>query len=215
MKRLITICLVATIILGISGVVNAVPTVTPPPGAPDWWNSTGGVYYAYAWWKDLPNETNLYLDDAVEWTSNFIVDNTDFYVRVYKNNGNFHVQLKNVPDPNLYKEIYIYAEGTTSDYGATWTIPYFYIWEDENYSKHNEDAFIGTMEGTNNGDGTWSFLMDGEIHPQPYQVNVGPFLANHSDLVVTNLWIGENCIPEPATIAMLGLGGLLLRRKRR
>ena len=49
MKKLITICAVLCLML-ISTSVSWASVVTPPPGAPSWWNSETGLY-AYGYWS--------------------------------------------------------------------------------------------------------------------------------------------------------------------
>lgn len=62
-------------------------------------------------------------------------------------------------------------------------------------------------------DYTWNYLVNGLIHHQPEFVRLSFDVTGLTS--VTNIWAGENCIPEPATIALLGLGTLsLIRRKK-
>ncbi len=215
MKRLKIICLLAVGLMLISTCVSwAGPMVTPPPspGVP-WWN-TECQYYAYGWWEDdlYPPDSGLVspLDDPDHWASNYLT-NTQFHARVDAGDiGGYQVfiWLENEYVPDLVKEIFIYIEGTsTSDEFPK--VGDLYLGED------GDPIFKGVTSITSNTqDGTWSYIISGEITPQPSMVKLIGFRVPGLTSV-TNIWAGENCIPEPTTICLLGLGGLALLRKRR
>ena len=204
MKKLITICAVLCLVLGFAGVSLAVPVVSPPPGAPGWWNQEG-QYYAYGWWSaDIINIGAIVSppDNTTHWASNFL-SNTDFKANIGMTDQTITIDLDNIYRQDLYKQIYVYITGTTSS-----TID-------------NVDTVLDTDGGVFTGDqrwsitenGAWSLVLEGEIHPQPDFVRLTftvPGMIN-----VTNIWAGENCIPEPATIGLLGFGALSLFRKKK
>jgi hypothetical protein len=210
MKRLITICAIVSLMLSltcVSWASAAGPNVTPPPGAPQWWNQQC-EYYAYGWWEkdmELGDYEVSPPADSSHWASNFIT-NTDFYADVYSGEGGkeVYIYMKNGYQRELKKELYIYLRGTTESTSGS-----------VNHSFYTaEGTFYGDFGGSINPDGTWLYHVLGEIIPQPsYQylyVNV-PGLTS-----VTDIWVGENCVvPEPATISMLGLGVLAFFRKRK
>jgi len=189
----------------------AVPVVNPPPDAPDWWNSEC-IWYAYAWWEEdlIPYGTGNPTNDDTHWASNFL-DNTNFMAGALAS-GVVYLNLKNVYEPELIKEIYIYIEGTTSD---PVNPPTFRAGSNDGFYTYPkpETVFNGSMGGINNGDGTWRYILSGEIIPQPASVYLTFYVPGLTS--VTDIWAGENCIPEPATICLLGIGGLALLRKRR
>lgn len=202
MKRLITICAVVGLMLSATCVSWAVPEVTPPTGAPSWWN-VECEYYAYGWWEDdiivPPGATNVSPPlDVTHWASNFLA-NTDFTASV---GTTITINLDNDPCENFYKEIFIYLNGTTT----STPLPILTV--------------LDTDGGTFDGETTYSILSGqwwcrvvGEIDPQPDWVNLTVTVPGLTS--VTNIWAGENCVPEPATIGLLGLGALsLIRRKR-
>jgi len=205
MKKLMTICLVASLMLISASVSWAVPTVVSPPGAPDWWN-TECPYYAYGWWSaDIIGGGSLVSppDNPSHWASNFL-KNTDFTASIGLNNQTIAVALANVYRPDYYKEIYIYITGTTVSTDKP-----------VNTVLNTDDGVFSGSQTWNidESSGIWSYVVSGEIHPQPDFVNLMFQVPGMTS--VTNIWAGENCIPEPATIGLLGLGALsLIRRKK-
>jgi len=216
MKKLIIICAAVGLMLISTSVSWAAPKVTPPPppGCP-WWNAdetTGCQFYAYGYWEDdlIPYDTGNPTNDDTHWASNFLV-NTDFMAGALAS-GTVYLNLKNEYREDFYKEIYIYIDGTTDDLVNP---PTFRGGSNDGFYTYPIDTttFTGSMSGTNNGDGTWSYMLSGEIIPQPSSVYLTFYVPGLTS--VTNIWAGENCIPEPATICLLGLGGLALLRKKR
>ena len=71
-------------------------------------------------------------------------------------------------------------------------------------------------EGFSGGDGKngwWRVSWSGTIMPQPAQET---FTFYFSEAVyVDSVWIGTYCVPEPGTLSLLLLGGLVVSRKRR
>ena len=210
MKRLITICAVVGLMLITTSASWAVimngpgPMVNPPPtDDPSWWNVECD-YYAYGWWEDdLTSGSGPASppDDDAHWASNFLI-NTDFTASVV--GTVVSIDLNNEYRPDLYKEIYIYLEGTTT---SSSTEPLIGILD-------TDDGVFSGFYGGSIGEGLWSYVVEGEIHPQPHYVDLTVTVPGLTSVI--NIWAGENCVPEPATIALLGLGALsLLRRKRK
>lgn len=204
MKTLITICAVVGLMLSATGVswANLVPSVEPPPGAPEWWN-VECEQYAYGWWEadltagstDVSPPVN---PTTTHWASNFL-SNTDFKASVAGNVVT--INLDNEFQEHLYKEIFIFVSGTTVS--------------TENGIGVNLDTDQGIFEGWYGGSigsGLWSYKVEGVIDPQPWYVNLTLTVPGLTS--VTDIWAGENCLPEPATIALLGLGALSLIRRR-
>jgi hypothetical protein len=212
MKRLITICAVVGLMLSLTCVswANLVkPTVNHPPGDdPTWWN-TQCPYYAYGWWEaDLTPGSGVASppNDGTHWATNFLGSNTAFTASIPgpdSTGTTVSINLNNVYRKDYYKEIYIYLRGTTTA-GPGETISGI------------PDTDGGTFSGEGTfgiGSGEWHYKLIGEIIPQPNWVNLMVTVPGLTS--VTDIWAGENCIPEPATISLLGLGVLsLLRRKR-
>ncbi len=203
MKKLITICAVICLMLSLT-CVSWASIVTAPPDAPSWWNNEDGLF-AYGYWQAniLGGEDPVSpMPGQLFWASNYL-DNTDFTASIGWTDETITLDLDNEFHSNRYKQIYIYITGTTESDdkpGAT-TL-------DTDGGIFNPMTSEGSIDGSQ-----WSYLLFGEIHPQPSYVHLTvdvPGMIN-----VTNIWAGEQCIPEPATICMLGFGALsLIRRKK-
>jgi len=186
---------------GVSWAVIVDPAVNhPQQNAPEWWNFPCD-YYAYGWWEAdiLTSPPISPPDDEAHWASNFLT-NTDFTASMV--GTEVTIDLLNEFREDFYKEIFILVTGTTTS-------------TQEDFSS-NLDTGGGVFEGwisTSISGGAWSCLVEGEITPQPAYVTLTVTVPGLTG--VTNIWAGENCLPEPATIALLGLGALSLIRVRR
>ena len=202
MKKLIVICAAVCLMLSLTCVSWAAPL--PPPGAPSWWNSGEGDSYAYAQWVGgiTPGMVDISPPPGMTfWFSNFL-SNTDFKVSVV--GTTVSINLDNVEREDLYKEIFILVRGTSSV-------------EEPIVSNEILDVdgqiFTGDDEFDSKDDYTWEYLVSGEIYHQPDFVTLSFDVTGLTS--ITGLWAGENCVPEPATMCLLGLGALsLIRRKK-
>jgi hypothetical protein len=187
--------------------VSWASTVTPPPDAPSWWNSETGDY-AYAWWStDIVSSGGEVQpgSDSSHWASNYL-DRDEFEADIATQTVT--IELGNEYRPDLYKQIYIYITGTTlsTTNDLTSTL-------DTGVGIFNPGSISTSVTG-----GTWTCVVSGSpgfgvITPQPEMVTLHLTVPGMTG--VTNIWAGERCIPEPATICMLGLGALsLIRRKK-
>jgi len=203
MKKLITICLVASLMLISTSVSWAFLMVTPPPGAPGWWNEECD-YYAYGKWAGTITPDSIDVSPApgmTFWASNFLIY-TDFKASVV--GTTVSIVLKNGEREDLYKEIFILIQGTSSDENPTVANETFDV---------GGQIFTGDKGFDSEGSNTWGYLVNGEIHHQPDFVTLSFDVTGLTG--ITGLWAGENCIPEPATICLLGIGALsLIRRKK-
>jgi len=205
MKKLIGLSAVAGVMLLVASVSWAAPMVTPPPDAPQWWNEEC-EYYAYGWWSEDIIGGDVQIsppDDADHWASNFLVPG-DFVANIGISNETIAIDLDNVFRQDLYKEIFVYITGTAAS-----TV------EDVSTDLDTDGGvFSGNQTWTiDEQTGDWIYVLEGEIRPQPDYV--GLTFAVPGMTGVTNIWAGENCVPEPVTLSLLGLGGLVLVRRRR
>ena len=86
---------------------------------------------------------------------------------------------------------------------------------DRNFGYHplNHTGGTGIVKDETNQNGHYKLVY--EIRPQPdweYFAVLNTDQANA--MTITNFSLTSSCIPEPVTICLLGLGGLLLRTKR-
>jgi hypothetical protein len=185
--------------------VSGAAVVTPPPGAPSWWNTEDATYYAYGWWSaDIIGSQPIVSppDNSSHWASNFL-QNTNFKANIGITDQTISIDLDNVYDVSLYKKIYVYITGTTLS-----TVDNV-----DTVLDTDGGVFTGTQTWNIAEGGLWNYVLAGEIHPQPDYVRLTfavPGMVN-----VTNIWAGEVCVPEPATICMIGLGALSLIRKKK
>jgi hypothetical protein len=210
MKKLITICAVLCLMLISTSVSWAVvsPIVTPPPGAPSWWNNNTGLY-AYGWWSaDIISGGSEVSPptDPYHWASNYLSNTTfEASIGIGANDGTVSLELGNEFHQYLQKQIYVYITGMTLS-----TV------ESINANVDTDGVFSGSSTwNINESSGVWSYVLSGVITPQPHFVNIDFTVPGMTS--VTNVWAGEDCvaIPEPATIGLLGLGTLsLIRRKK-
>ncbi|MFA6187197.1 MAG: PEP-CTERM sorting domain-containing protein [Phycisphaerae bacterium] len=202
MKKLMTICAVVCLMLSLT-CVSFASVVTPPPGAPSWWNSDAGNY-AYAWWSADIIASGVSIsppDNASHWSSNYLA-NTSFTADI--STQTIFVNLGNVFNANLHKDIYVYVTGTTVST------------DQDIIASYNTDSGVfsgGSAWNINKDTGVWNYVLSGTITPQPEYVHLTLTVPGMTS--VTNIWAGEQCIPEPATMSLLSIGALsLLRRKK-
>lgn len=204
MKKLNASCVVMCMIL-VSTCTLLASIVNAPPEAPSWWNSEDATYYAYGDWSAdiIGGSSNVSPpDDSSHWASNFL-SNSDFIAVIGLENETISIDLDNVYRTDLYKKIYVSITGTTVS-----TVDNV-----DTVLDTDGGVFTGTQNWSINENGEWTYVLEGEIHPQPDYVRLTFTVPGMTD--VTNIWAGEVCVPEPATISMLCLGALgLFRRKK-
>jgi len=199
-----------------------------PPMRPDWWTidpdgQTRLQYRSFITDPDMNLEPDYVFDGytsstADDWTcpDSFnhvltppqLTDWGDGKALLVGADDSLSVLMGNVSNGVGEKEYFVEMvfRALDNQYGSIGDYPFLDITAPGSIYEH--DMFSGG-DGKN---GWWRVSWHGLITPQPGQET---FLFDFiEDTYVDSLWVGTH-IPEPATIFMLGLGGLALRKKRR
>ena len=134
---------------------------------------------------------------------------SDIYERqgVWQLSGEMDVWIPNQPIIDGYKDILVDLVWRPNDMSHQWP------WLPDKpllaVSPYNKMESVITDEALN--DGWIHTVFDITIWPNPIE----EWISIKGDILVDELMIKTNCVPEPATICLLGLGTLTLLRKRR
>lgn len=192
-----------------------------PPNAPSWWGDKCD-FYAYGYWDKTihvigPNFPQSPPNDHPRnWASNYL-DNTDF--KIDSADGSYvTITLKNTENTDYVKEICIYLWGYSDSWFGEKVAPWQSNLDIGGQKFIGNSKGEGTIRGTVPGDKTpcsyaWSYRLEGVIDHQPGRVELTVVLPAWKE--IKEIYAGENCIPEPAMVLLLGLGGLALLRRRR
>ncbi len=119
--------------------------------------------------------------------------------------GQIDVYIPNNPQPNEKKEIWLQV-----------------IWKTENlypFPTMPDEPWVAVlpftsmdMSRTDTTESGWTLsLFQINLYPNPPQ----EWITVKGDIIVDHLAIDTRCIPEPATVALLGLGALVVFRRKR
>ncbi|MGD8452596.1 MAG: PEP-CTERM sorting domain-containing protein [Phycisphaerae bacterium] len=135
---------------------------------------------------------------------------------VYNFFWRFYIDLPNVPEPNEFKEIYVQWT-----YYVDATDPYYYggppnLVVDEPGSPYVNEVSLEMqlpLESTDNG--TWWYeRWHIFIWPNPeFESLYVDALNDYDELFFDQIIVDTRCIPEPASLLLLGVAGVLLRRR--
>lgn len=114
------------------------------------------------------------------------------------------VDIPNSPVPNPYKEVWLQITYTASNAPNIFVVP---------EGDMGQYAFMNLVENVSLDNGWYHAVYSVMVEPNPsYELNI--IRPADCTLYVDDLIIETVCVPEPATLALLGLGALSLLRKR-
>jgi len=240
MKKLMTICTVVTMILAVSGVASATGTYADLTGRDEYRASTGltlGTYYnpvasgaahegAIGYVIADEFQLNLLYQDDIDDSSIEAFDDYGHPVLNFPDNDYYFLRIDAggslpIGTWDYLNDIQYYADDSGESW-VQWTLSY---WSHSDGFFHT--ALAGDMQVSGSdttlsvrpGTSFRSFLWDG--YANDIEVFEGAFVDcevggyTFSGAIDTGSISGVILIPEPATMCLLGLGGLSLLRKRR
>ncbi len=129
----------------------------------------------------------------------------------------FYIDIPNDDTTRPLKEMYIqftyFYDWNTSHYEAGIPTPSVFWPEGTNSVEEVENTFLGGVNGANWYHSTWYIT----IEPNPDFETIWVESEGHDgddQLVIDQIVVDTICIPEPATLALLAMGGLTLLRRR-
>jgi len=132
----------------------------------------------------------------------------DGHIGVWPLSGEIDVWIPNWPEICWWKDIQIQL---------VWKPAYLndYLWDDQplvGVTTGLEQYKVFIESTTQKLDDGWMYsLYDIEVFPNP----IWEWIAIKGDILVDELVIDTLCIPEPATMLLIGMGGLAVLRKRK
>ncbi|UCF44050.1 MAG: PEP-CTERM sorting domain-containing protein [Planctomycetota bacterium] len=119
--------------------------------------------------------------------------------------GQIDVWIPNNPQPNDKKEILLQVIWKTEDLDPSRTMP------DEPWVAVLPFSFMD-MSRTDTTEAGWTLsVFEINLYPNPSE----EWFTIKGDIIVDHLAIDTRCVPEPATVALLGLGALVVFRRKR
>jgi hypothetical protein len=221
MKKLITVCLVV-----VSALAWGTPFVTPPETNP---NIT---------WDTLPYQRDIMMDfstnpvgptgpipgavydgadDLVLWDSDFVTidgniewNETKGGIGIFGGGSGtitFHFDNweRDWPIKHFYEELIFNVEIDTGSIYQNFVTP------------SGTNQYTDSWDKVDNlGGGSYRLSLWVEFEPNPpWEEKVITLSSTIGNIYIDSLHVATECVPEPATMLMLGLGGLLIRKRSR
>ena len=226
-NQLLSFALTAIVLLAVAPTAWGSPFVTPPEGNPN-----------ITWQTQFPYQRNIMMDfgvnpvgpvgpipgadyegynDPVLWDSDFVTmtgavrwDQAKGGIGIFGGGSGtitFHFDNWEMPRPvkHFYEELTWKVEQVSGSIYQDFVTP-------SGMNKYT-DSWNNVQ---NLGGGSYRLSLWAEFQPNPpWEEKVYTLSSSTGNIYLDSLHVATECVPEPATMALLGLGGLsLLRRKR-